>query len=121
MRSWPCRCASPSRACYLTGNYPHTNGIHHNQIRWNQQLHTLPRTLQSAGYRTAHIGKFHLDGDDRVQPGYDYWAAQINQGSYVNPRKNINGQSVDLPVPVMDSHTCLSWADVGAWCPVPNP
>jgi len=87
---------APSRACFLTGNYPHTNGIYQNQIRWNQELPTLPRALQSAGYRTAHIGKFHMDGDDRVQPGYDYWAAQINQGSYVNPRKNINGKWVDL-------------------------
>ncbi len=87
---------APSRAAFLTGNYPHANGIYQNQIRWNQELPTLPRTLQAAGYRTAHIGKFHMDGDDRVQPGYDYWAAQINQGSYVDPRKNINGQWVDL-------------------------
>ncbi len=87
---------APSRACFLTGNYPHTHGIYQNQIRWNQQHATLPRTLQNAGYRTAHIGKFHMDGDDRVQPGYDYWAAQIAQGSYIDPRKNINGKWVDL-------------------------
>ena len=88
---------APSRAAFLTGNYPHKNGIFQNQIRWDQQHATLPRTLQAAGYRSAHIGKFHMDNDDRVQPGYDYWAAQINQGSYINPRKNINGQWVDLP------------------------
>ncbi|MGH9719583.1 MAG: sulfatase family protein [Bryobacteraceae bacterium] len=87
---------APSRACYLTGLYPHTNGIHNNQTRWNQDLPTLPRTLHDAGYRTAHIGKFHMDGDDRVQPGYDYWAAQVGQGSYENPRKNINGKWTDL-------------------------
>ena len=87
---------APSRAAFLTGNYGHTNGIYQNQIRWDQSLDTLPRTLQAAGYRTAHIGKFHMDSDDRVQPGYDYWAAQINQGSYVNPRKNVNGQWADL-------------------------
>jgi arylsulfatase A-like enzyme len=87
---------APSRACNLTGLYPHSNGIYNNGIRWNQELPTLPRTLHDAGYRTAHIGKFHMDGDDRVQPGYDYWAAQINQGTYEDPRKNINGQWVDL-------------------------
>jgi len=87
---------APSRAAYLTGNYPHTNGIYRNQIRWNQQLATLPTTLHDAGYRTAHIGKFHMDNDDRVQPGYDYWSAQVNQGQYVNPRKNVNGEWKDL-------------------------
>ena len=87
---------APSRACNLTGLYPHANGIFNNGIRWNQELPTLPRALHESGYRTAHIGKFHMDGDDRLQPGYDYWAAQINQGQYLDPRKNINGQWVDL-------------------------
>jgi arylsulfatase A-like enzyme len=87
---------APSRACNLTGLYPHSNGIYNNNIRWNQELQTLPRLLHEAGYRTAHIGKWHMDRDDRVQPGYDYWAAQVGQGDYVNPRKNINGQWVDL-------------------------
>jgi N-acetylglucosamine-6-sulfatase len=88
---------APSRACFLTGLYPHRNGIIGNQIRWNQELQTLPGVLHANGWRTAHIGKFHMDGDDRVQPGYDYWAAQIAQGQYLNPRKNINGKWTDLP------------------------
>jgi hypothetical protein len=37
-----------------------------------------------------------MGDDDRVQPGYDYWAAQIGTGEYWNPRKNINGKMVDL-------------------------
>ena len=40
---------APSRACFLTGQYNHTNGIIGNQIKWNQDLPTLPRALQSAG------------------------------------------------------------------------
>lgn len=87
---------APSRACFLSGLYNHSNGIIGNQTRWNQEMHTLPRLLQANGWRTAHIGKWHMDGDDRVQPGYDYWAAQIGQGQYENPRKNINGQWEDL-------------------------
>ncbi len=87
---------APSRACFLTGKYPHKNGIINNQTRWNQELVTLPRILKDAGWRTAHIGKWHMDGDDRVQPGYDYWAAQTNQGQYLNPRKNINGTWTDM-------------------------
>ena len=92
----PMSLCAPSRACFLTGLYPHKNGIIGNQTKWNQELQTLPTVLHANGYRTAHIGKFHMDGDDRVQPGYDYWAAQVGQGQYVNPRKNINGKWVDL-------------------------
>lgn len=87
---------APSRACFLSGLYPHKNGILGNQTRWNQAIPTLPAILQSAGWRTAHVGKWHMDADDRVQPGYDYWAAQVGQGSYVDPRKNINGKWVDM-------------------------
>jgi len=87
---------APSRACFLTGLYPHKNGIIGNQIRWNQELQTLPALLQASGWRTAHIGKFHMDNDDRVHPGYDYYAAQVNQGAYENPRKNVNGTWTDL-------------------------
>jgi N-acetylglucosamine-6-sulfatase len=87
---------APSRACFLSGLYPHRNGIINNNLRWNQETPTLPLALQGAGYRTGYIGKFHMDNDDRVQPGFDYWASQINQGQYVNPRKNINGTWTDL-------------------------
>ncbi len=87
---------APSRASFLTGRYPFSHGIYNNQIRWNQELPSLPRLLHDAGYTTAHIGKFHMDGDDRVQPGYDYWAAQVAQGSYLDPRKNINGKWEEL-------------------------
>lgn len=87
---------APSRACFLTGQYPFRNGVYNNQIRLSQDLPTLPRLLHDAGFATAHIGKWHMDGEDRVQSGYDYWAAQIGQGSYIDPRKNINGQWVDL-------------------------
>ena len=87
---------APSRACFLTGLYPHKNGIIGNQTRWNQELQTLPRLLHENGWRTAHIGKFHMDQDDRMHPGYDYWATQVAQGQYENPRKNVNGKWVDL-------------------------
>lgn len=87
---------APSRACFLTGLYAHTHGVYNNGQRLDQRIPTLPRTLHDAGYRTAHIGKWHMGNDDRVQPGYDYWAAQIGTGEYWNPRKNVNGKMVDL-------------------------
>ena len=87
---------APSRACFLSGLYPHKNGIINNNIRWNPATPTLPGLLHDTGYQTAYIGKFHMDGNDRVQPGFDYWASQVAQGQYVNPLKNVNGTWTDL-------------------------
>jgi arylsulfatase A-like enzyme len=92
----PMSLCAPSRASFMTGLYPHKTGILGNQTKWDQQLQTLPGVLHANGWRTAHIGKFHMDSDDRVQPGYDYWAAQAGQGSYFDPRKNINGTWTDM-------------------------
>ena len=52
----------PSRACFISGQYPHTHGILGNDI-WNYNQ-TLPRTVarhfREHGYQTALIGKAHL-------------------------------------------------------------
>ena len=87
---------APSRVCHLSGLYPPKNGITGNQTRWDPSVPVLPGLLHEAGWRTAHIGKWQMDGDDRVQPGYGYWAAQAGQGQYENPRKNINGTWTEL-------------------------
>jgi N-acetylglucosamine-6-sulfatase len=55
---------SPSRAAFLTGLYSHTNGVVDNVARdaLSHQLVTWPRLLHDqAGYRTAFIGKWHME------------------------------------------------------------
>ncbi|WP_402464027.1 sulfatase family protein [Isoptericola aurantiacus] len=62
---------SPSRASFLTGLFPGRVGFHHvcspafNRERgvpdWlDTELPMLPRHLQATGYRTCHLGKWHL-------------------------------------------------------------
>jgi N-acetylglucosamine-6-sulfatase len=85
---------SPSRASFLTGQYPHTNGIIDNTARNKQShaLNTFPKQLHDKGYTTAFIGKWHMGNDDSKRPGFDYWVSLRGQGEAIDPALNINGR-----------------------------
>jgi len=107
---------SPSRASFLTGQYAHTNGITDNLAR-NEQSHrlkTFPLTLDSAGYETAFIGKWHMGNDDSQRPGFDTWVALEGQGEAINPKLNINGDQKNTEGYVTDVLTEFSTEFISA-------
>ena len=72
----------PSRAVILTGKHSHLNGVPTNGRKFDGSQQTFPKLLQTAGYQTALIGKWHL----RSAPtGFDYWRVLVGQGPYYNP------------------------------------
>jgi N-acetylglucosamine-6-sulfatase len=85
---------SPSRASFLTGQYPHTNGIIDNTARPSHNLRVFPLELQRAGYRTGFFGKWHMGNDDSPRPGFDHWVAMPGQGEAVDPSLNVDGERV---------------------------
>jgi arylsulfatase A-like enzyme len=58
--AFPC---TPSRACFLTGRHAHNNGAVRNDVPLPADVPALGDILKAAGYRTAHIGKWHLSGN----------------------------------------------------------
>ena len=95
----------PSRATFLTGQYPHNHGVRSNAPPDGghtklDHSNTLPLWLQGAGYVTGHIGKY-LNGYGQVDtleipPGWTEWYAGTggSEYRYYDYRLNENGTVV---------------------------
>ena len=85
---------APSRGCFLTGKYAHVNGVTNNATQLSDDVVTFPQLLQKAGYDTAFIGKWHMDGQEGPRPGFNKWVSFKGQGAYNDPSLNVDGEVV---------------------------
>lgn len=75
---------SPSRASLLTGQSATKLGFQPNGLGLSTDLPNLPRSLKQLGYRTIHLGKWHVGEAleyPQIQPGslgFDYWLGFLN-------------------------------------------
>jgi arylsulfatase A-like enzyme len=91
---------TPSRACILTGQYSHLNGVKTLSDAIDPKKTHVAHLLRNAGYQTAMIGKWHLETEPQ---GFDYWRVLPGQGLYYDPvfitkegRKKHEGYCTDL-------------------------
>lgn len=100
---------SPSRTALMTGRTPMRAGIR-SAIPLESPMHlrrgelTIAGLLKQAGYATAHVGKWHLNGKfnqpEHPQPnehGFDHWFSTQNNAlpNHRNPTNFVrNGQPV---------------------------
>ncbi|MEM7782547.1 MAG: sulfatase [Planctomycetota bacterium] len=81
----------PMRAVIQTVKYSHLNGFCCNVNNFDGTQPTFPKMLQTAGYQTAVVGKWHL-GTHMAPQGYDYSEVLMGQGPYYNPPMLKNGK-----------------------------
>ncbi|MDR2036740.1 MAG: sulfatase [Bacteroidales bacterium] len=68
------------RASLLTGQYALTNGLFLNDVTLDPNAKTIGKLYKAAGYHTAYIGKWHVNGNGRSKyipeshrQGFDYF------------------------------------------------
>jgi len=81
---------SPFRASLLTGQRPLTHGVFMNDVQLDTNAVTMAKVFSKAGYDTGYIGKWHLDGQGRLQlipagprrQGFEFWKANECSHNY---------------------------------------
>jgi N-acetylglucosamine-6-sulfatase len=105
----------PSRATYMTGDYPHNDGVFSNPggyRRLKGKFNTLPVWMRNAGYRTAWVGKYlqgytqEVADPYKAAPGIDEWHATF-EPLYYDYDMADNGEKVHLGTRSRDYYTTV--------------
>ena len=86
-----CPVCSPYRGSLMTGQYPLKHGVFLNDVQLSPDAVSIAKVYKQAGYETAYIGKWHLDGRGRSnfiprarRQGFEFWKALECTHNYNN-------------------------------------
>lgn len=111
---------SPSRASILTGLATRNHLIAGNSEPEPEGIVFYPEYLQTVGYETALIGKWHMGHGGDPRPGFDYWLSFAGQGNYFPDQHrsgqqmlNLNGEEIPQKGYITDELTdyAIEWIE----------
>mgnify|MGYP001178416544 CR=1 FL=1 len=105
---------TPSRAAILTGTYNHVNSVTTLNTHINNRIPNVAKHLQTGGYQTAIVGKWHLgEGKAHEPTGFDFWSVLPGQGEYFDPFMIEMGEEIEFQGYATDIITdkSLSWIE----------
>ena len=105
---------TPSRAAILTGTYNHVNCVKTLDTHMDNKFPNVAKHLQTGGYQTAIVGKWHLgEGESHEPKGFDFWSVLPGQGEYFDPFMIEMGKEKEEFGYVTDIITskCINWLD----------
>ena len=99
-----CPVCCPMRASLLTGQVPTTHGVFVNDVHLRDDGESMAQVFARASYRTAYIGKWHVDGHGRSnyipverRQGFEYFKAlecthDYNHSAYYDNDSDVKRQ-----------------------------
>lgn len=91
----------PYRASMLTGQYALSNGVFLNDVQLKPEINSVAKIYKKAGYNTAYIGKWHINGNGRTKyikeefrQGFDYFKALECTHAYLHSKYFDNNDTI---------------------------
>ena len=99
---------TPSRASFMTGQYPQATGATKNGLHLSEDIPTFAQIIQDQGYATSYVGKWHLAGNEKYKFDINYKAGfQDNRymmtGGHAPYFKIKNGEITSMNIKGYDS------------------
>lgn len=109
----------PARASILTGQRVLTHGVFMNDVPLDPKAISLGKVFKAAGYDTAYVGKWHLNGQGRSsfiprerRHGFDYWKVlecthdYTNSAYYADEPKKLHWDGYDA---IAQTRDAVAW------------